>query len=148
MIIENDHITAEIDIHGAELTSLKKKGSDEELIWTAQKEYWNRHAPMLFPIVGKVWNGEYRVGDKVFNLPQHGFARDREFKVLCHDKESVVLCLESDVTPGGGKCLSFNLYTNVDLQILIVRHEEAEIASGDKLKDKSLVPLKLSVSLA
>ena len=96
MIIENDLITAVIDIHGAELTSLKKKDSGEELIWTADKEYWNRHAPMLFPIVGKVWNGEYRVGDKTYNLSQHGFARDREFRVLCHDTESVVLCLESD----------------------------------------------------
>lgn len=96
MIIENDRISADIDLHGAELTSLKKQGSDEELIWTADKEYWGRHAPMLFPIVGKVWNGEYRVGDKTYLLSQHGFARDRQFKVLCHDKESIVLCLESD----------------------------------------------------
>lgn len=96
MIIENDLISADIDLHGAELTSLKRKDSNEELIWTAQKDYWGRHAPMLFPIVGKVWKGEYRVGDKTYSLPQHGFARDRDFKVLCHDKESLVLCLESD----------------------------------------------------
>ena len=51
---------------------------------------------MLFPIGGKVWKGEYRVGDKTYSLPQHGFARDCDFKVLCHDKESIVLCLESD----------------------------------------------------
>ena len=38
MIIENDLICAEIDVHGAELTSLRRKGSGEELIWTAQKE--------------------------------------------------------------------------------------------------------------
>jgi len=96
MIIENDRICAMIDLCGAELTSLRKKDTDEELIWTAQKEYWGRHAPMLFPIVGKVWNGRYRVGDKTYSLPQHGFARDCDFKVLCHDKESIVLCLESD----------------------------------------------------
>lgn len=96
MILENELLTACIDLQGAELTSLKKQGSTEELIWTADKEYWGRHAPMLFPIVGKVWNGEYRVGDKTYNLSQHGFARDRQFKVLCQDKESVVLCLESD----------------------------------------------------
>ena len=96
MILENELLTACIDLQGAELTSLKKQGSTEELIWTADKEYWGRHAPMLFPIVGKVWTGEYRVGDKTYNLSQHGFARDRQFKVLCQDKESVVLCLESD----------------------------------------------------
>lgn len=96
MIIENERISADIDLHGAELTSLKKKESEEELIWIADKEYWGRHAPMLFPIVGKVWNGEYRVGEKTYNLPQHGFARDHEFKVLCHDNDSIVLYLESD----------------------------------------------------
>ena len=96
MRIENDRIAAEIDLHGAELTSLKKRDTDEELIWTADKQYWGRHAPMLFPIVGKVWNGEYRVGDEIYSLPQHGFARDHDFKLLCQDKESVTLCLESD----------------------------------------------------
>ena len=96
MIIENDRIIAVIDLHGAELTSLKKKDSGEELIWTADKEYWNRHAPMLFPIVGKVWNGQYRVGDRIYNLPQHGFARDLNFTVLCQDTDSVVLALESN----------------------------------------------------
>ena len=96
MIIQNDKISAVIDIHGAELTSLKKQGNEEELIWTADKDYWGRHAPMLFPIVGKVWNGEYRVGDSVYRLPQHGFARDLNFTVLCQDTDSVVMALESN----------------------------------------------------
>ena len=96
MIIKNDKICAEIDLHGAELTSLKRQDSDEELIWTADKDYWGRHAPMLFPIVGKVWNGQYRVGDKIYNLPQHGFARDLNFTALCQDTDSVVLALESN----------------------------------------------------
>ena len=96
MIIKNDKICAGIDLHGAELTSLKRQDSDEELIWTADKDYWGRHAPMLFPIVGKVWNGQYRVGDKIYNLPQHGFARDLNFTALCQDTDSVVLALESN----------------------------------------------------
>jgi galactose mutarotase-like enzyme len=96
MIIQNDKICATIDLHGAELTSLKKQGSEEELIWTADKDYWGRHAPMLFPIVGKVWNSEYRVGDKIYRLSQHGFARDLNFTALCQDSDSVVLALESN----------------------------------------------------
>ena len=96
MIIKNDKICAGIDLHGAELTSLKRQDSDEELIWTADKDYWGRHAPMLFPIVGKVWNGQYRVGDKIYNLPQHGFARDLNFTALCQDTDCVTLALESN----------------------------------------------------
>ncbi len=94
--LENSLIVAEISLHGAELTSLRRKDSGQELIWTAGKEYWARHAPMLFPIVGKVWNGRYRVGDRTYSLPQHGFARDMDFTVLCHDGESAVLALESN----------------------------------------------------
>jgi len=96
MVIENEILSAVIDLHGAELTSLKKQESGEELIWNADKEYWGRHAPMLFPIVGKVWNGEYRVGDKTYRISQHGFARDLDFKVLCHDGNNLTLALESD----------------------------------------------------
>ena len=96
MIIENGKIRAVIESAGAELTSLKKTDSAEELIWKADKEYWGRHAPMLFPIVGKVWNGQYKADGSTYCLPQHGFARDREFTLLCHDTESAVFCLESD----------------------------------------------------
>ena len=40
---------------GAELTSIKLDG--EEKLHDG-KEYWNRHAPILFPIVGKLKEGK------------------------------------------------------------------------------------------
>ena len=98
MIIENGILSAVIDQHGAELTGLKRLDNGEELLWNADREYWGRHAPMLFPIVGKVWKGEYRVGERTYRLPQHGFARDMDFTLLCHDGEGVTLALESDAS--------------------------------------------------
>ena len=38
---------------GAELISIKFKG--KEMLHQG-KEYWNRHAPILFPIVGQIKN--------------------------------------------------------------------------------------------
>lgn len=77
MILKNDFLVAEVDELGAELVSLAASG--RQLLWSADKRFWGRHAPVLFPIVGKVFDGRYRVDGAVYNLPQHGFARDRRF---------------------------------------------------------------------
>ena len=62
---------------GAELTSIKIEG--KEKLHDAQN-YWNRHAPVLFPIVGQVKNGETIIDGKLCKMGQHGFARDMEFE--------------------------------------------------------------------
>ena len=64
---------------GAELTSIKFKGKE---ILHQGKEYWNRHAPILFPIVGQIKNGETKINNKTYKMGQHGFARDMEFQEL------------------------------------------------------------------
>jgi len=78
MKLSNGKISIEVALHGAELTSLVKDGV--EYIWNGDPKYWGRHAPILFPIVGQVFNGEYRVDGEVFHLGQHGFARDADFE--------------------------------------------------------------------
>lgn len=80
MKLRNNVFSIEVAEHGAELISLQKDGF--EYIWPALPEFWKRHAPILFPIVGKVFDGTYRVQGKEYHLPQHGFARDSEFEVV------------------------------------------------------------------
>ena len=57
--ISNNFVSASIKHFGAELCSLKKNGVDIEYIWQADEEYWGRHSPILFPIVGKLIDDEY-----------------------------------------------------------------------------------------
>ena len=64
---------------GAELTSIKLNG--EEKLHDGVTD-WNRHAPVLFPIVGKLKNGETMIEGKVYKMGQHGFARDMEFEKI------------------------------------------------------------------
>lgn len=80
MTLCNDIITIEVSKHGAELVSLVKGG--REYLWTGDAQYWNRHAPILFPVVGKPYNNELHVDGKLYTMKQHGFARDREFEDL------------------------------------------------------------------
>lgn len=91
MTLENTILTAQFDTHGAELTSLVVNGMEH--IWHADPKYWKRHAPILFPIVGKVWDNTYRVEGKEYHLPQHGFARDSQFQLLDQEADSVTMML-------------------------------------------------------
>jgi len=96
--LNNEQIQIIIEEKGAELTSMKMNSSDIEYIWTGDPAYWSRHAPILFPIVGKVVNGTYLVEGKKYPMGQHGFARDRVFEVIEQHQEQVVLRLVSDAT--------------------------------------------------
>lgn len=64
---------------GAEITSIKKDG--QEKIHDGKKD-WNRNAPVLFPIVGQIKNGETEIEGKTYKMGQHGFARDMEFETI------------------------------------------------------------------
>ncbi len=79
-ILKNETLTVQVKDHGAELASIKK-GSTEYL-WQADPSFWGRHSPVLFPIVGSVWEKKYRVEGKEFELGQHGFARDMDFEFV------------------------------------------------------------------
>ena len=63
--------------HGAELQSLQCDG--KEYLWHGDPKYWGRRSPILFPMVGKVYNDTFRVDGKEYKMGQHGFARDAEF---------------------------------------------------------------------
>ncbi len=82
MEIHNEYISISIKEHGAELTSIKKLSSGEELLWQGDPAYWKRQSPVLFPIVGSVWNNRYVYSGKTFEMSQHGFARDMEFSLV------------------------------------------------------------------
>jgi galactose mutarotase-like enzyme len=95
-ILENDLLCVLCDENGAQLTSIKGKKDSMEYLWNADLNYWNRHAPILFPIVGKVKNNKYRIDDKEYSLLQHGFARDKKFQVISVSSNKVVYQLSSN----------------------------------------------------
>lgn len=76
--LTNGVLTVEINEVGAELWSIRK--GKTEYLWHGEPEYWNRRSPVLFPIVGSVWEARYRVDGKEYTMGQHGFARDMEFQ--------------------------------------------------------------------
>lgn len=132
MKISNKYLSAEIALHGAELVSLKRQDNGEELIWTADAAYWGRHAPMLFPIVGKVWNGQFKVNGKSYPMSQHGFARDMDFSVVRQSKCSVTLVLESDASTLKAYPYPFRLEASYSLRGAVLTVQWKVVNTGDK----------------
>ena len=95
-VMENESLKVTIDSHGAELVSVVGIDSGREYIWQADPDVWIRHAPVLFPIVGKCVNGEYTYDGKTYKIGQHGFARDMEFELVNKDSDSIVMKLTSN----------------------------------------------------
>ncbi len=67
---------------GAELNSVKNSKHNYEFIWQANADVWNRHAPVLFPIVGKLNNNQTEIDGNYYQMSQHGFARDCDFEMI------------------------------------------------------------------
>ena len=84
--------------HGAELTSFCTPANKLEYIWAADPAVWARHAPVLFPLVGRLPGDAYSHEGRDYKLPQHGFARDQEFAVLRHSATELVFQLKHDET--------------------------------------------------
>lgn len=91
--LKNSILTVLVKEHGAELASIKK--GSVEYLWQADPAYWGRHSPVLFPIVGSVWEKRYRVDGNEYELGQHGFARDMDFAMVDASDTEVRYRLES-----------------------------------------------------
>ena len=93
--IENDYLRVSVDDHGAELCSIFDKVHNREVIWQADPAYWKRHAPVLFPNVGRHFEDHYRINGVEYPSSQHGFARDSEFTCVDMTADSITHRLKS-----------------------------------------------------
>ena len=95
-ILENDLLRVEIASNGAELQSMVHKGLGIEYLWNGDPAYWSKRSPVLFPIVGSLKENTYFYQGKSYQLPRHGFARDREFELEKQSPKEITFLLRSD----------------------------------------------------
>ena len=108
--LENEQIEVTVNIHGAELRSLKSKADGQEYLWNADAKYWGRTSPVLFPFVGGVKNKVYRHEGKEYPMNQHGFARDSEFEVVEKSENAITMKLTYSQETLKKYPFKFNLY--------------------------------------
>lgn len=95
MKLENEFLRVEIAEHGAELTRIFNKKTEEDVLWEADAKYWKRHAPVLFPNVGKTYRHTVKIKGVQYPTCQHGFARDSEFTCIYADEQKAAFLLAS-----------------------------------------------------
>ena len=91
--ISNDYLTVKVSSKGGELHSMCTKDG-HEYMWQGDPASWNRHAPNLFPFVGRFNNGKYTFKGKEYEIGQHGFLRDKELTFVSNDDNKLVLSFE------------------------------------------------------
>ena len=91
--ISSNSLTASIDTMGAQLMSLRK--GESEYLWQGDSNWCPRRAPILFPIVGVLKDGEAESAEGTISLARHGLARLNQFEVVEQSPSSVTLQLKS-----------------------------------------------------
>lgn len=92
--ISNNQITASIKHMGAELFSLVNS-ANKEYMWNGNPDFWPKHSPVLFPIVGSLQHESYTFNEQVYTLSRHGFARDLEFELTEKTESSALFSLSA-----------------------------------------------------
>ena len=87
-------LTACVKADGAELCALRN-ANGLDYLWPAEP-VWPRHAPVLFPIVGRLRDDTLRHAGHEYRLTQHGFARDRRFTWVERSPTGCRLALSDD----------------------------------------------------
>ncbi|MEP7314105.1 MAG: aldose 1-epimerase family protein [Pseudomonadota bacterium] len=81
MTLGSPHLSIDVDPLGAQLSALRD-AAGRDLLWGGDPRVWAGRAPLLFPIVGTLVGGSYRLGTQRYALPRHGFARVSPFSVV------------------------------------------------------------------
>jgi galactose mutarotase-like enzyme len=92
--IAGPKLRAAINPLGAELTSLTANGA--ELMTDADPAFWTGHAPLLFPIVGRLADDMLRLDGQEFAMKQHGFARRQMFEPVIRKHDAVLFRLAAN----------------------------------------------------
>lgn len=114
--IENEHLVVQIKLKGAEIASIQDKETGHEYIWQADPAYWNRHSPVLFPIVGSLKDGQMVFAGETYEMSRHGFARDMEFTLQNQTDVSASFYLKSSATTLEKYPFEFSFQINYILQ--------------------------------
>lgn len=120
--LQNGILAAAINPKGAELYSLQLDGM--ERIWQGDPAIWGRHAPLLFPLIGRLQNQQYELDGQMIQAPMHGFCRDRMFETVEADDCHVRYRTQDDESTRAVYPFSFTLEVEFRLEenAIIKRH--------------------------
>ena len=131
--LSNSQISVAIKTLGAELCSIKNK-LNREFMWEGNPNFWGKHSPVLFPIVGTLKNNTFYHNDTKYTLTRHGFARDMEFELIEKTENSATFSIQSNSATLLNYPFEFELQiqytlinTTVEIDYKVVNKDNSEI---------------------
>ncbi len=113
LIISKGVMSVTVSTFGAELQSIKI--GEREYLYDGSAD-WTGRAPLLFPFAGRLKEDSYVIEGTTYHLPQHGFARRREFCVVEKSENSITLVLEDDEDTRAVYPAEFSLYVTYTIE--------------------------------
>ena len=92
--LQNEFLTVKISTFGAEIKSVVDFKGEERI--HQPDMFWQGSAPVLFPICGKLYDGNLRINKKKYKMNPHGFAKNYEFNVMEFTDDIAVFSLLSN----------------------------------------------------
>ena len=122
--LKNSEMEVQVSSKGGELVSLRD-ADQTEYIWIGDARYWKRHAPQLFPCIGRLTNNQYKMDGALHEMGQHGFLRDYELTKVEREEQDIVLDGVAD--PAGAASLHLQLTSDTSTRQLYDRDWTVDI---------------------
>ena len=122
--LKNSEMEVQVSSKGGELVSLRD-ADQTEYIWIGDARYWKRHAPQLFPCIGRLTNNQYRMDGALHEMGQHGFLRDYELTKV--EREEQDIALDGVADPAGAAALHLQLTSDASTRQLYDRDWTVDI---------------------
>lgn len=114
--ISNESLRVSISTKGAEVQSIQDVNTQREYIWSGDAQWWSGHSPILFPIVGGMWNGTCRIDGEEINIPKHGIVRRAEWTAIDVQPSQATFAINSTVASFKTYPFAFNLQVTYTLE--------------------------------
>ena len=130
--ISNAKLSARIVEMGAELKSLTEHSTGTEYIWQSDPAWWTGAAPILFPIIGTLKNGQYHYGGQTYSMPGHGVVRKAQWTLAASDASCATFEITSNDETRKMYPFDFALRAGFSLEdsSLAVRYEVRNTGAG------------------
>jgi galactose mutarotase-like enzyme len=129
--IASDTLKVCISGQGAELQHIICQHNGLEVLWSGLSNYWSRRAPVLFPVVGRLKNNQFRYNNTWYTLMQHGFARDLKFTLEHLQTHQAMFQLKSSSATRALYPFEFTFQIQYTLNQSILHTEYRVINTGD-----------------
>jgi len=129
LVLENDCIKASLNTFGGLIESLVCKRTGLDHAWKYDASIWPRRTALCFPFCGKCKDGRYTYNGVPYEIPSHGFAREREFAVVSHSDCGLILEDRSDSATLGMYPFEYSLrieYSLKDAALVVKYHVSNE----------------------